>query len=101
MSQKLELLAAEMRGLLQDSQARWVHRRLSRGLEIVLQRNEERWRLALARADTWPANEEIEICRRAFAVPELTAEDYRLTQKGRLFVVETWWREAEKAVSTA
>lgn len=91
---KLERMAAEMRAMLTDTSARWVHRRLSRGLELVLQRTDERWRLALARAETWPSNEEIAVCKAAFQVPDPVDEEYKMGSHRRsLYVVEMFWRE--------
>ena len=97
MGEKLEGMAAEMRTLLQGSQAQWVQRRLPRGLEIVLQRKGERWRLALARPDVWPSDDEIANCLRAFKLLDLVEEQHRLPAKGRqpYYVVEMCWREAE------
>ena len=66
---KLELIAAEMRQTLAGSQARFVHYRLQRGLEVVLERREERLRLALGRLDAPPSDVEVEVCCRAFAAP--------------------------------
>ncbi len=103
MSEKtLERMAAEMRAILKGTSARWVHRRLSRGLELLLAHDEERWRLALARAETWPADEEIAICRAAFKLPEPVSERQLLTtqKSGRqLYVIELRWIELPEVVN--
>ncbi len=97
----LERMAAEMRAILKGTSARWVHRRLARGLELVLSHTEEHWRLALARADVWPADEEIAICRAAFGLPEPLSENQKvMTQpSGRqLYVIELSWLEYPEVV---
>jgi hypothetical protein len=66
---KLKQVAASMRQTLAGSQARFVHCRLQRGLEVVLERREERLRLALGRMDAPPSDVEIELCQQAFAAP--------------------------------
>jgi hypothetical protein len=79
---------------------------LPRGLELVMQRNEEHyWRLAVARRDTTPSLEEIEIVRDAFNVPagteETTEIKKRLHPKTNMpityHVVEMKWYEAQPA----
>lgn len=86
------------------SGARWVHRRLGHGLEMVLQHDEGRqWRLALGRPDVPPSPEEIAICQRAFAVPTGTEATLivkeRKALKGtapvRYHVAEMYWTEQE------
>ena len=72
----LEIIATGMRQtVLTDTGARFMHYRLERGLELVLERRDNRWRLALARADVAPSDHEIEICRAAFGVPVDTDTD--------------------------
>lgn len=66
---KLEQIAGDMRRTLALSQARYVHCRLQRGLEVVLERREERLRLALGRMDAPPSDVEVELCQQAFAAP--------------------------------
>ena len=48
---------------------RFVHRRLAHGMEWVIERNGQQWRLAAAREDTYPSGMEITILRNAFDVP--------------------------------
>lgn len=99
---KLVTIAADMRQFIEGSGAKWVHRRLSHGLEMVLQHDAERqWRLALARADVPPSPDEIAICQRAFNVPAGT--EATLTTKERkaktgtmqVHVAEMYWTEME------
>lgn len=82
---KLQNIAAEMRALIVTAGAAYSHQRLTRGLEIVLQRKLEdtgaiRWRLALARTGVAPSPEEIAICRDAFNVP-VGSEDTTSTKE--------------------
>jgi predicted ATPase len=105
----LDGIAATMRSHILRAGALYSHRKLERGLEIVLQRHTEadgkmRWRLALGRTDVSPSEEEIAICRNAFGVPAAT-EHQALRSKSRpnpktnrarsLFVVEMYWYENE------
>ena len=101
---KLITTAADMRRLIERSGARWVHRRLPRGLELVLQTTTDRqWRLALARPDVPPSAEEIAICQRAFGVPPGTEATLitkeRQAKKApaivRMHVAEMYWTEQE------
>lgn len=101
---KLEQMAQEMRQFLTQTQARWVHRKLSRGLEIVLQRTDDQWRLALARSETWPSDDEVLICAKAFGVPAPDEVDPKPRRKARRvsrtqseawYVMEIFWRERE------
>ena len=48
----------------------WNQRTLSRGLQVVLSYDEDRWRLALRRENVPPSEDEIEICMQAWEVPE-------------------------------
>jgi len=66
---KLDAIATDMRAMLAATGARYVHRRLNRGLELVLERRERGYRLALGRTDAPPSETEIEVCLRAFAAP--------------------------------
>lgn len=65
----LERTASQMRRILTGSNARYCHRRLHQGLELVLERREQNYRLALGRRDRPPSDDEIELCRRAFRAP--------------------------------
>lgn len=102
----LERMAQEMRQLLAHTQARWVHRKLKGGLEIVLQRTDDQWRLALARRETWPSENEVLVCARAFQVPDPENVDptphrrprkVSRTRAEAWYVVEIFWREREPA----
>jgi hypothetical protein len=79
---------------------------LPRGLELVMQRNEEHYlRLAVARRDTTPSLDEIEIVRDAFKVPAGTEETIETKQRLHpktkapitYHVVEMKWYEAQPA----
>jgi hypothetical protein len=98
----LDGIATSMREIVDASSARWVHRRLNHGLELVLQHTDHRWRLALGRPDVAPSDNEIEICRAAFGVP-VGVEESRTTKKRtnpktnitlEWHVVEMTWMEA-------
>jgi len=77
---KLQQIADEMTAMLENGvghgDCRWVHRKLPRGLEIVLQKTGSKHRLALAREGVDPAQHEIRLCFSAFAVPEGTDVAY-------------------------
>ena len=101
-SKPLDALATNMREMLNVQGIRFVHRRLARGLEIVLQRDDHKWRLALGRTDVAPSDSEIEICRDAFGVPEGT-EVSNVSKKRwnpktgtatLMYVVDMTWTEA-------
>ena len=98
---QLVTIAADMRQFVEGSGCQWVHRRLSRGLEMVLQNDERQWRLALARPDTAPSPEEIAICQQAFNVPAgteatlITKERKTKTGTMRVHVAEMYWTEQE------
>lgn len=80
---KLDAIADDMRTTLERTGARFVHYRLPRGLELVLERaSERRLRLALGRIDTPPSDTEIALCQNAFAAPP-DAEPVRLTKTRR------------------
>lgn len=72
----LAVIARELRSRAAE---RPTHAKLPRGLEIVMERCEGRWRLALGREQVSPSDEEVEICRRSFNVPE-GAEEWRRTK---------------------
>ncbi len=100
---QLAKLAGEMREAVERT-GTWVHHRLGHGLELVMQRKEGRWRLALGREMVYPSETEVDVCRQAFAVPA-GAEQERLMRMRRhaktgrtitYYVVEVTWREAGK-----
>lgn len=96
-------IAANMRAIVDQGGARWTHHRLAGGLEIVLdRRNGREWRLAIARPLVQPSAHELDICRRAFHVPDVI--EGALVQKQRpsrsaqlpatpLYVAEYRWLE--------
>ena len=99
----LATIAANMRREIVDG-ARYSHRWLTHGLEIVLTRHEDdAWRLAMTHDDgVAPSTDEIFLCMRAFGVPEDTdcpiVEKERQLKKGpvkvqRIRVAEMRWRE--------
>ena len=98
---RLDAIAAEMRMTLQQTDARFVHRRLAHGLELVLQRTGRQYRLALGRPGVAPSDSEIEICARAFRV-QADAEPHRTVKErtGKTGVItyhvaELYWTEME------
>lgn len=66
---RLEQIASDMRATLAATQASYAHYKLQRGLELVLQRTDRGFRLALGRTDAPPSDVEIEVCQAAFRVP--------------------------------
>lgn len=98
---KLQQIASDMRTMLATTDARFVHYRLARGLELVLERTEPGFRLALGRTDAPPSDVEIEVCQAAFHVPP--GVDATLTTKQRpgkagsrtYHVAEMTWREVK------
>ena len=98
---RLDTIAAEMRTTLQQTDARFVHRKLTHGLELVLQRTGRQYRLALGRPGVAPSDSEIEICARAFCV-HADAEPGRTVKErpGKTGVItyhvaELYWTEME------
>lgn len=98
---RLDAIAAEMRTTLAQTSARFVHRRLAHGLELVLQRTGRQYRLALGRPGVAPSDSEIEICARAFRV-QADAEPHRTVKErtGKTGVItyhvaELYWTEME------
>ena len=96
--QGIEKAATAMRSLLDGTAGlRFVYRRLDLGTEVVLERSEdERLRLAVARADRAPAAEELATIGDAFGVPAGCewGGGVRQAMNGRsLFVCEVFWRE--------
>ena len=65
---QLAAIATEMYAHVLDGQA-WHHRTLRNGLELVLQRKERQWRLALGRDGVMPSEVEVDVVRKAFDVP--------------------------------
>ena len=77
---KLAAIATDMYAHLAAGAA-WHHRVRPNGLELVLQRNGDQWRLAIAREGVTPADPEVDAVRQAFSVP-VDVEPVR-TQKTR------------------
>lgn len=98
---RLDAIAADMRRIITQTDARYAHRKLLRGLELVLQRNGCQYRLALGRTDGQPSDSEVEICIGAFGVP-IGAEVQRTVKErpGKTgtrtyHVAELYWTETE------
>jgi len=101
MAGMLERLANVMRTQIERTpghKALW--RRLGRGLIVLLERQADgRWRLALGRDDTFPSPQEIQICQRAFRVPEGTTPKLRIDMRPskksqdwrQSYVAEMFW----------
>ena len=98
---KLAAIATTMTNQTQTT-GRHAYTRLPQGLEIVMQRIDGRWRLALAREEpATPSQAEIEQCYRDFHVPAEASLNY--CQKNRQHpktgrritynVFEITWRE--------
>lgn len=96
---ELERIAHNMRRTLALSEARFVHYKLRRGLELVLERKERGYRLALGRTDTQPSDVEIEVCAQAFAAPPdvalMRTTKTRQGKSGQMtyHVAELFWSE--------
>lgn len=95
----LQRIAGDMRTTLTATNARYVHYRLQRGLEVVLERRDRGFRLALGRVGVPPSDTEIELCQQAFAAPP-DVEPQRLTKtrSGKTgamtyHVAELYWSE--------
>lgn len=99
---KLIQIAGDMRRMIERTDARFVHRKLSGGLEIVLERRDDRWRLALGRLDRFPSDTEMAVCLAAFNAPEdATPHQVVRNRPGktdglRYHVVETSWIEIKE-----
>lgn len=98
---RLHQIAADMRRMVDLPDARYVHRTLSRGLELVLQRKERQYRLALGRTDRPPSDLEVRICAEAFAVPPDTEPQRTVKERSgklgpqRVHVAELYWSEVQ------
>ena len=83
----------------QNPEMGWVHRKLTHGLEFVLQRKGPRWRLAFARQDTFPSEVEAKVIRNAFGVPApiehtQSTKEYTYAKSGRhvtFYRIECEW----------
>ena len=70
MTSKLNLLAARLRRAVAAKPYGWVNYTFPGGLDIILSRNGEKWRLALRREKVFPSDVELAILTQAFAVPD-------------------------------
>lgn len=96
--QGIERAATAMRSLLDGTAGlRFVYRRLDLGTEVVIERREdERLRLAVARADRAPGPEELATFVEAFGVPagcEWGGGQRQVLNGRTLFVCEVFWLE--------
>lgn len=67
---KLDMLARRMLDRVRTGQRPWAYEALPHGLELLLQRKEGGFRLAIARvAPTRPSDTEEAVLRKAFGVP--------------------------------
>lgn len=74
---KLSDIAADMRAAVAARPFGWVRQPLGDGLDIVLARNGEQWRLALGRVKVYPSDHEAAVCAPAFEVAEGTEPERR------------------------
>lgn len=65
----IEQMARRMRAMLDPVQRGYVHRVLFGGLHILLERRDERWRLAVARINKTPSMVEADTVARDFGLP--------------------------------
>ena len=100
---QLTAIAAEMRALITDAGASYAHRRLAHGLELVLLRRGQQWRLALGRPGVRPSEQEVAVCMEAFGVAPDTEWHYdqkyktgKLRNQGVVYhLAEMFWTEVE------
>ena len=99
---RLANIAGAMRATV-NSGAKFAHHRQAHGLELVLQRRDRGWRLALGREHVQASETEIRLWRAAFGVPEGAEESSvvksrKLPKTGqtiKFFVTDVTWTEAE------
>lgn len=75
----LERLAQQMREKLEPVQKGYIHRALFGGLQVLLERRGQTWRLAIARLASQPSATEAQTVGRAFNVPP--GVEWRWAQK--------------------
>lgn len=99
---KLAEMAAEFETALVGQEAgAYCYRQLGKGLRVLLERRGSKarlgWRLALARRDVLPGQQEVAICMKAFGVPVGTeVVEFRKERQGIVLLgVEMVWWEAE------
>jgi len=81
----------------------WTRRNLPRGLSVVLSHDGPAYRLAMARRDVYPSPEEIDVCCRAYNVPEGAEPNRFITQtylpktncRVTIHVVEITWQDLD------
>jgi len=93
-------IAAEMQMELMrkaDHGRMWVNRLLPHGLQLVLERQGEGYRLALARAGVYPSQAEVDLCIAAFCIPErrTTSSKSAYVAGSLLHVTELAWRDMD------
>lgn len=74
---KLATVADDLRTLVGPNKPGWAQRSLPAGMRIVYQRMEDGMtRLAIAREDAYPSEEDIERTRAAFHIPTAVEPEY-------------------------
>lgn len=100
---KLQNIAADMKGRLANVEKGWVQRALFGGLVIVLERRGRTWRLALGRTKAPPSTTETAVCQEAFRCPPDVEWSWstRRNQKQKLTyqIAETTWLEIDGEVT--
>jgi hypothetical protein len=103
-SSKLQTIAAGMRQSVSQYDSGWTAATLPHGLELVLSRQAEIWRLALRRERVYPSDTEASILAEVFGVPDGTESARRRSwtdthpkskQPIIWCVIELTWRETE------
>lgn len=98
---EMERIAEEMRSELMrraDQGRTWVNRTLPHGLQIVLERQGDGFRLALARDTIYPTQTEVDICIKAFTIPDRRTSSSKsaYVAGSLLHVTEVTWRDADE-----
>lgn len=65
----IEQMAQRMRNILHPVQRGYVHRTLFGGLQVLLERRGDQWRLAIARIGATPSSTEVAVIARDFGLP--------------------------------
>jgi hypothetical protein len=98
---KLDSIATQMYATV-NHPGEWTRYKLANGLDIILHRvDDQRWRLAMAREDTYPSDVEVKVVRERFDVPPAADEarsekQHRHPKTGRVIKyrrVELTWKE--------
>jgi hypothetical protein len=109
MTTKLAAMAAQMRAAIALKPFGWTNQKLSGGLDIVLSRNGEKWRLALRREKVFPSEIEARWLAQAFGIAEDTEPMRRKfcevhPSSERLIewhIIEYNWREVDTNATCA